>query len=1197
MPITSITRDTPNNVSIVRITTSDTIATVSAPNYIQNQMPVIRILNGGPWTWYSTDILLIAASDGNDFFQFSDSTFSSLVLIAGLANGTVLSGLANQIAYYPGTGTVVEGTSTLPSLVQVHPINLNEGVGAIGSTFYAGDGTWKVPTFTEFSSAYAVYVSQDGSDSGTGTINNPFSTVAHAMSTITTNSITNPFGIYLVGGTITETTAVLFKPYVSVVGLSEDVIWSLFANCGIDPSWSTITSGQLALSNFSFTNFDMIFDFSTFTNSTAHFILINNLNCFASSNRSINVYGSANTTPNAYISTCRLNSVDNENAIVYLNNNNMTSFAAGQINPFVATCTSYLMANRFSGNVTLTGAATGGILTAVHFYSSRIGGTLTATNPNCTVNIDSVSYKVPTIVNAAVINLTSLSNGLNANYTPVNYTPIATAPDLIASLHANLAGIDAKLGTLIPGAYSYNFVYVSSANGVDAVGNGSPAKPYATIVYALSQITTASSSNIFFMQCYGIFTPTTLNLKPWVFINGNNSQLTVTNPIGKDAAWSTTAGTVYFSNFQLNASITMDFTANTAPTIVYLENLNNPLTTPTFTFTGVTNLNIIGCNNANVNKITLSITNSNYNIQNCNLGNVSFAFTLAGPLSYFGTLANNSFVSIGSASTISTTITSTSNLFAVCTGNSYFGTNLTLTASTGVLNFFTDNGSFLGSVSLVGTNVFLEVDLLNATPTFSSGATDATNMNYISQASSLTAGFTPVNYAPANARVKAHLQAIDTQLGVILPGTYSFVYVYVSSTGGVDAVGNGSPLRPYATITYALTQITTASATKIYVVQCFGNFTETTLNVKPWVLLNGNGSYLTSTTVQQDSSWTGTTNGIFYMNNFNNCNATISANFTGTTTPRVYLTNINTLSGTPGWTITAPSGAAINGMIANNSIVGSSSAIAFIAYNFNGQVINNFFSSAVFSTVSGGSYNFYFGNNIILSGGAFIVESSGAANLTCSASGSFIGNTCSVINTGAGAVSLSVVGAYGFTAVTINNNLTTFKPDMLSVVPTLTGSATAANIVYTTRLTAVKGTTTNDNAPTGNVGEYISSSVLAGSAVSLTTATSANVTSVPLTAGDYLISCTAFFNPNAATTTTSLQVGISTTSATMPTLGAENNSNITTQTFGAGLTQSMSAGQMRLSLSAPATVYFVAQAAFAVSTMSVYGFIGISRRR
>jgi hypothetical protein len=47
------------------------------------------------------------------------------------------------------------------------------------------------------------------------------------------------------------------------------------------------------------------------------------------------------------------------------------------------------------------------------------------------------------------------------------------------------------------------------------------------------------------------------------------------------------------------------------------------------------------------------------------------------------------------------------------------------------------------------------------------------------------------------------------------------------------------------------------------------------------------------------------------------------------------------------------------------------------------------------------------------------------------------------------------------------------------------------------------GTTTNDNAPAGNNGEYVSSSVAKTTPVTLVSATPANLTSVSLSAGDW----------------------------------------------------------------------------------------------
>jgi hypothetical protein len=49
----------------------------------------------------------------------------------------------------------------------------------------------------------------------------------------------------------------------------------------------------------------------------------------------------------------------------------------------------------------------------------------------------------------------------------------------------------------------------------------------------------------------------------------------------------------------------------------------------------------------------------------------------------------------------------------------------------------------------------------------------------------------------------------------------------------------------------------------------------------------------------------------------------------------------------------------------------------------------------------------------------------------------------------------------------------------------------------------IPGTATNDDAAAGKLGEIISSNIVVGSAVSLTTNTPANITSLSLTAGDW----------------------------------------------------------------------------------------------
>src|SRR5689334_2108352 len=121
------------------------------------------------------------------------------------------------------------------------------------------------------------------------------------------------------------------------------------------------------------------------------------------------------------------------------------------------------------------------------------------------------------------------------------------------------------------------------------------------------------------------------------------------------------------------------------------------------------------------------------------------------------------------------------------------------------------------------------------------------------------------------------------------------------------------------------------------------------------------------------------------------------------------------------------------------------------------------------------------------------------------------------------------------------------------------------------------GSTTNDNATAGNLGEFVSSDVPVGSAVSLTTATTANVTSISLSAGDWDLWATVATNPAGTTTTSKIIGAISTTSATLPTAvngGAYEQLNMA---VAAGLGQIIPVGYMRLSLSATTTVFLVIQ--------------------
>ena len=169
-----------------------------------------------------------------------------------------------------------------------------------------------------------------------------------------------------------------------------------------------------------------------------------------------------------------------------------------------------------------------------------------------------------------------------------------------------------------------------------------------------------------------------------------------------------------------------------------------------------------------------------------------------------------------------------------------------------------------------------------------------------------------------------------------------------------------------------------------------------------------------------------------------------------------------------------------------------------------------------------------------------------------------------------------------------------------------TGGVTSSGAVSGTAATfttGLVGTTTNDSAGTGYVGQYVSSSIAVGSAVSLTTNTAANVTSVSLTAGDWDCRAVIARVVNGATFNGTYFTGtLSTTTADPPTT--------TTLAAGQSVADARVAGiipanvgptsnipPFRFSLAATTTVYLVAYDTFSAGTDGAYGLLSCRRVR
>ena len=155
--------------------------------------------------------------------------------------------------------------------------------------------------------------------------------------------------------------------------------------------------------------------------------------------------------------------------------------------------------------------------------------------------------------------------------------------------------------------------------------------------------------------------------------------------------------------------------------------------------------------------------------------------------------------------------------------------------------------------------------------------------------------------------------------------------------------------------------------------------------------------------------------------------------------------------------------------------------------------------------------------------------------------------------------------------------------------PTITSpTITTPNIV---------GTATNDDASAGSVGEFVSASVLQGSAVSLTTGGISNITSISLTAGDWDITGGGGFVSAATTSITRWGCSIETANTTFGSLATNSwIASMAAVVPGASL-HNFPLPVLRVSLSGAATYYLNAVALFTVSTLGAYGIIRARRAR
>lgn len=142
-----------------------------------------------------------------------------------------------------------------------------------------------------------------------------------------------------------------------------------------------------------------------------------------------------------------------------------------------------------------------------------------------------------------------------------------------------------------------------------------------------------------------------------------------------------------------------------------------------------------------------------------------------------------------------------------------------------------------------------------------------------------------------------------------------------------------------------------------------------------------------------------------------------------------------------------------------------------------------------------------------------------------------------------------------------------------------------------------KGTTTNDNAAAGFIGEYISSTIASGSAVSLSTSLSTHtITSISLTAGDWDVRGIVCFTYGVASVTGVLAaVGLVTNA--FPDTASVGATNACGAFPALASAPPLSTGVARFSLASTTTVFLTAAGQYTGGTPTAYGQISARRVR
>lgn len=367
-----------------------------------------------------------------------------------------------------------------------------------------------------------------------------------------------------------------------------------------------------------------------------------------------------------------------------------------------------------------------------------------------------------------------------------------------------------------------NEIFVA-ANGSDISGIGTYLQPYETVQFAIDSILDASSSNRYVVNISGNLTQLgAAALRPWISINGiteSSSYLGVENSVGLSDEWDGDGDEITISNCTISAaSFVMNLSLSSGTNaIITFDNVK-------FLDAGIFGISANGRNGA-VDKFIF---------KNCDLSEmINLALNSANFAIYGGIFNNCNFVvDVGTLGDYKGYIYDT-----ICTAplnyNQYSSGSATTTITT-------IGSTFTGNWEVIGANAILLTDATSF-PGDGFTYTNSGTSQLIDASYAINADYVPTNYSAASTDLKAQLVGIDNALGsgsADAPTNLLFV-----SNNGDDGTGDGTYVRPYATVSFAAGTISDASTTNRYVINVIGNIEEPAdLSLYPWISIATYGS-------------------------------------------------------------------------------------------------------------------------------------------------------------------------------------------------------------------------------------------------------------------------------------------------------------------------------------------------------------------